>query len=201
MMGKTYTTFAPIELHELVMEGEISPSAAWLAMIIYNLSKGKRGCYASNGYLAKKISRSISQIAVLLRKLEKVHLLKSEWVGQERRLRIDLTCSTTDKRADKCKKEAIIPVEEDKELGPDEPYEELKKMKYSAYLQSNHWKRKRSKSLSRAKYRCQLCNSDQDLNVHHRTYKNLGKEDYSDLTVLCTMCHEKHHDILPIWEE
>jgi hypothetical protein len=31
---------------------------------------------------------------------------------------------------------------------------------------------------------------DQDLNVHHKSYKNLGNEDWDDLEPLCRRCHE-----------
>ena len=50
-----------------------------------------------------------------------------------------------------------------------------------------------------AGYRCQVCNGDEKLNVHHRTYERYpGRERLADLTVLCERCHKKHHeDICP----
>ncbi len=42
-----------------------------------------------------------------------------------------------------------------------------------------------------------LCNSTKNLEVHHRTYANLGCEEHADLVVLCDFCHGKHHDELP----
>ncbi len=70
----------------------------------------------------------------------------------------------------------------------------LKTMPYREYLQTDHWQALRKRMLKRAGYRCQLCNSEGRLHVHHRTYENRGNESYSDLIVLCPNCHAKHHD-------
>lgn len=69
----------------------------------------------------------------------------------------------------------------------------LRTMPYSDYLQTDHWKRVRGRALRRAGYKCQLCNSDLMLAVHHRTYKNRGDEHDSDLIVLCRRCHADFH--------
>lgn len=70
----------------------------------------------------------------------------------------------------------------------------LKSMPYRDYLQTQHWQTLRSRMLKRAEYRCQVCNTNkQSLHVHHRTYKNRGQEEYSDLVVLCADCHETFH--------
>ena len=68
-----------------------------------------------------------------------------------------------------------------------------KKINYKNYLRSKKWKMKRISVLKRAKYRCQLCNNKNRLQVHHRTYKNIGKELLTDLTVLCFGCHNLFH--------
>lgn len=73
--------------------------------------------------------------------------------------------------------------------------EELKNMPYTEYLQTDEWAHTRQAALKRAHYRCQLCNSKQNLHVHHRTYERLGKEAAHDLVVLCEICHQKHHEI------
>ena len=73
----------------------------------------------------------------------------------------------------------------------------LRNLPYKEYLLTEHWQRFRKDALKRAKYCCQLCNNADKLHVHHRTYKNLGDEDISDVIVLCCECHEKHHDIKP----
>jgi hypothetical protein len=66
------------------------------------------------------------------------------------------------------------------------------------YLKSDHWKLIRAKALQYAGYACQLCDSERPpLNVHHRTYERLNKEEPADLTVLCEDCHKRFHGKLP----
>ena len=65
---------------------------------------------------------------------------------------------------------------------------------YYQYLQSPEWSRLRELKLEQADGRCQLCNSNKALHVHHRTYERLGRERLVDLTVLCADCHAKFHD-------
>lgn len=73
----------------------------------------------------------------------------------------------------------------------------LRKMAYSDYLLTEHWQEIRQRALKNASYRCQLCNDDGQLDVHHRTYERRGCERLEDLTVLCRNCHGKHHDKIP----
>src|SRR5215471_17930784 len=44
----------------------------------------------------------------------------------------------------------------------------LHAMPYKAYLQTAWWKRARLGALERCGHRCQLCNADDPLEVHHR---------------------------------
>lgn len=67
---------------------------------------------------------------------------------------------------------------------------------YSAYLKSDHWRETRAGALARAAGKCQLCGSDDSLNVHHNTYERLGAELPADLIVLCREHHAKFHDVL-----
>lgn len=69
----------------------------------------------------------------------------------------------------------------------------LKFMPYEEYLQTNHWKDVRKRALYRSGYKCQLCSSKGNLNVHHNTYENRGNEKDEDLIVLCEKCHGKFH--------
>jgi 5-methylcytosine-specific restriction endonuclease McrA len=64
---------------------------------------------------------------------------------------------------------------------------------YKQYLQSTAWAHKRQNALTRAYNRCQVCNSQDRLEVHHRTYERLGFEKNEDLTVLCHKCHTAFH--------
>jgi replicative DNA helicase len=70
---------------------------------------------------------------------------------------------------------------------------ELKTMPYEEYLQTPEWMERRALMIERAGNRCQVCNSGEDLNVHHRTYERRGNEDPGDLTVLCQQCHAWFH--------
>ena len=38
--------------------------------------------------------------------------------------------------------------------------------------------------------RCENCEDGRDLQVHHRSYDNLGRETSVDLVILCKLCHE-----------
>lgn len=74
----------------------------------------------------------------------------------------------------------------------------LKTMPYKDYLQTEHWKATRMAMLKRANFRCQLCNTQGQLHVHHRTYIRRGEENYGDLIVLCATCHQTFHDNLEV---
>jgi 5-methylcytosine-specific restriction endonuclease McrA len=71
---------------------------------------------------------------------------------------------------------------------------ELKTMPYHEYLRTPEWHEKRNAAIKRAKWRCQICNSTGQLNVHHRTYERRGAEYNQDLIVLCADCHQLFHD-------
>lgn len=73
----------------------------------------------------------------------------------------------------------------------------LRQMDYQDYLQTDHWKAVRKMMLKQSGHRCQLCNaSDRVLHVHHRSYENRGRETYTDLIVLCSVCHGQFHEKL-----
>jgi 5-methylcytosine-specific restriction endonuclease McrA len=67
-------------------------------------------------------------------------------------------------------------------------------MNYHEYICSREWREHpvRLAELEASGLRCRLCNSggeDIILEVHHRTYENLGNEQPGDLTALCHDCH------------
>ncbi len=65
---------------------------------------------------------------------------------------------------------------------------------YDDYMRSFIWRSKRWRALERAKFACQVCNTDKNLHVHHREYAlPYGTEPDDDLTVLCKTCHERYH--------
>lgn len=77
----------------------------------------------------------------------------------------------------------------------------MTRLEYQSYLQTEHWKTIRQDMLSEvdACQRCQLPRwlaelvYHQDLNVHHKHYRNLDREQFEDLEVLCRRCHEIQH--------
>lgn len=56
-------------------------------------------------------------------------------------------------------------------------------------MRATEWTEHRDAALKYAGYRCQVCNSDTNPQVHHRTYARYGNERPEDLTVLCGYCH------------
>jgi hypothetical protein len=70
---------------------------------------------------------------------------------------------------------------------------ELAEMPYDEYLATCEWHERRAAARQRAGERCQVCNSEGPLDVHHRTYERRGRERDDDLIVLCRGCHELFH--------
>ena len=64
---------------------------------------------------------------------------------------------------------------------------------YAEYRGSNAWHTKQKQVLERDEHKCVMCSADSALDVHHRTYDNIGKEPLSDLVSLCRRCHHKFH--------
>lgn len=65
---------------------------------------------------------------------------------------------------------------------------------YPDYLETEHWRAKRREAIAHYGPTCVLCGSYDRVQVHHRSYENLGDEPLTDLIVLCRKCHAKHHD-------
>jgi uncharacterized protein YlaI len=67
---------------------------------------------------------------------------------------------------------------------------------YVEYLKTEHWQKQRQEAIEFWGKRCMICDSQEALNVHHRTYKSLGNESILDLVVLCSDCHALFHNKL-----
>jgi len=67
-------------------------------------------------------------------------------------------------------------------------------MLYSQYLQTDHWLNFRISILSERPV-CEHCGAKSVLNIHHETYERLGREEPTDVLVLCRDCHCKIHGI------
>lgn len=65
---------------------------------------------------------------------------------------------------------------------------------YAEYLKSDHWKTTRRLALEHYGNKCDECGTTEKLEVHHKTYKNIGKENLSDLRILCRKHHEEVKD-------
>ena len=67
-------------------------------------------------------------------------------------------------------------------------------MSYFEYMQGESWRQKRLEAFVRHGTRCELCGSEENIQVHHATYRNLFNEDVeTDLVVLCHDCHDNIH--------
>jgi hypothetical protein len=68
---------------------------------------------------------------------------------------------------------------------------------YLDYLQSIEWLQLCARALEYYGNRCAICNSPDNLQVHHRTYERLGQELITDVTILCDECHKLNSRRLP----
>ena len=51
-----------------------------------------------------------------------------------------------------------------------------KRWTYRGWISSKQWRRKRAKRIARAGFKCERCGRSGRLEVHHKTYDNLGQE-------------------------
>lgn len=80
----------------------------------------------------------------------------------------------------------------------DEDIAALKTMPYKSFLQTKYWKTLKEYVLTHVDNACALCScqSEKNLELHHRTYQYRGNE-FSNIrksiTVLCHQCHQMFH--------
>lgn len=68
---------------------------------------------------------------------------------------------------------------------------------YNEYLKSKHWTALKTRYKESKLYKsgkCVLCGCNNNINIHHKSYKRLGHERLNDLIVLCQSCHKQLHD-------
>lgn len=63
---------------------------------------------------------------------------------------------------------------------------------YENYMNTKHWSIIRS-SIITENSKCVACGSGSSLQLHHRHYKNIGKETAIDFEILCSRCHGRIH--------
>ena len=66
--------------------------------------------------------------------------------------------------------------------------------KYKEYIKSKEWLEIRLDIIQTRKC-CERCGSKRQLQVHHKTYKNIFNEDQEDLELLCARCHMNEHGL------
>lgn len=68
-----------------------------------------------------------------------------------------------------------------------------RRMAYDRYMGSARWRNIRKDYLNSVEHRCERCGcrSFHQLEVHHLSYCNFGKENFSDLKAVCVPCHRK----------
>jgi 5-methylcytosine-specific restriction endonuclease McrA len=70
-------------------------------------------------------------------------------------------------------------------------------MDYRKHIASPQWRKGAARlgELEAADSKCRICSAEaapgSPLEVHHRTYENLGNESVGDLTTLCRDCHRE----------
>ena len=64
---------------------------------------------------------------------------------------------------------------------------------YTEYMQSDEWKRKRTRIRRRARGWCERCGVNRRYAIHHLTYERLGCEELGDLLAVCQGCHDFLH--------
>ncbi len=63
-------------------------------------------------------------------------------------------------------------------------------LNYELYLQNDYgWRDFRDTIIKTRDSQCEKCHSEIDLEVHHKTYNNVGNEKPEDVIVLCEPCH------------
>ncbi|MGN1383338.1 MAG: HNH endonuclease [Eubacterium sp.] len=65
---------------------------------------------------------------------------------------------------------------------------------YKDYIVSDIWQERRERVLKRDRYKCVMCGSATNLNVHHTTYPHDYENDTDDNCItVCLKCHRKLH--------
>lgn len=64
---------------------------------------------------------------------------------------------------------------------------------YEKYIKSADWKKKRLNYILKYGAMCEICKRKPGINLHHQSYKSLGREMNRDLLYLCKYCHHAIH--------
>lgn len=138
------------------------------------LARTSNGHNCSITYLMKVMGKSRSLTGKLTRALERAGLISVEKVGNKNTFYINT------KYCEHITKES-----------------KWRKL-HRQYLMSPQWKELREKILTRDNHECIMCGSSFNLHVHHLTYEHFTHEQMDDLITLCSYCHSKIHNKIPL---
>lgn len=88
----------------------------------------------------------------------------------------------------------FMPEQYEIEINYDNLLTSMRNMDYNTYLTTNHWRFFRSEAI-KFYQKCKVCNSENNLHLHHSNYENIGRETFNDVVVLCQKCHKKFHNL------
>jgi len=79
---------------------------------------------------------------------------------------------------------------------------------YDDYIHSKAWQQVRARYEAKYPKQCYICDGQEKIHLHHKTYKRLGNERLGDLCWLCEECHaiihnivnQQHHGALTLWD-
>lgn len=69
----------------------------------------------------------------------------------------------------------------------------IRKLHYEEYLESRTWKIKREIFFNKLGRKCFYCHSTENLQVHHKDYRNVGYETVNNVRIVCDKCHREIH--------
>ena len=70
----------------------------------------------------------------------------------------------------------------------------MNKSEYAEYFKSYYWKRFRLAVLAFWGDDCNACGGHNGIQIHHLTYKTLGRESVLDVSPFCDSCHKNMHE-------
>lgn len=171
--------------HDIAADSRLTPTDLRVLAALLYYARQDSSCWPSDASLGSRIHRHPCTIRRSLKRLEDLEYIKREFfpstasnpVGRIIHLLFTFPDWT----------------------GP-EGCRQLQPTRYTStqyneeYLQSDHWKAVRLRTLQSDGYACRICNRKDKLQVHHRSYDRLGAELPPDVITLCDDCHTIFHE-------
>lgn len=92
--------------------------------------------------------------------------------------------------AARCGSKIVKPTKKKKEVKEPTTQKEI----YKKYMRSKEWEVKRNEFRNAYGNKCKVCDSTDELHIHHWNYDNLKNETLDDVICLCKSCHFRVHD-------